>query len=274
MNDSESEVNTRETDKKPTAELRKIRRYVMSAEKHINDLGIVPRSAQKFPFDIVGLATLSKAFAIAKACLKLLDSGHPDEAYGLSRSLVECAANLRYLTAAPPERDSRSHDFVKFAKADKAFWYHHTLASAKTPKEKADLKAYAAQMGISDNPKLARQHWSGQPGSFVWNTTLESHPIDGARTVEHRKKAYAVDYYLTSAYVHCSLLAIDNYFTEAEKRFRISVSSAQRKTFSSVLFIVLIHLYDSIGYVLFGLNTDSPIRLQRLYEKAQNSVVW
>lgn len=189
-------------------------------EREVNRLGVVPRAARKFPFDIVGLASLSKAFAISKACLKLLASHCPDEAYGLSRLLVECATNLRYLSAVPSERDKRTHEFVKFAKADKAFWYHYALSSAKTSKEKKELHAYARQMGITDNPKLARQHWSGQPGSFVWNTTLEDHPIDGARTTDHRKKAYAVDYYLTSAYVHCSLLAIDNYFTEDEELFR------------------------------------------------------
>jgi hypothetical protein len=31
---------------------------------------------------------VSKAIALSKACLKLLNSGSPDEAYGLSRSIV------------------------------------------------------------------------------------------------------------------------------------------------------------------------------------------
>jgi len=254
--------------KQRAGELRKIRAYLKNAEQEVNRLEIVPRAAHKFPFDIVGLAALSKAFGIAKACLKLLAADSPDEAYGLSRSLVECATNLRYLTLVPLERDKRSRDFVKFANADKAFWYHHALASAKTEKEKAQLRAYAKQMGVTDNPKLARQHWSGQTGSFVWDATLLDHPIDGARTVEHRKKAYAVDYYLTSAFVHCSLLAIDNYFAKDQSLFRVSASSTYRETFQSTLFIILIYLHDAIQYVLFGLNTDSPASLDSLYQSA------
>ena len=253
------------------AELRKIRAYVTCAERGVNRLGIVPRAADKFPFDILGLASLSKAFAISKACLRLLSSGQPDEAYGLSRSLVECATNLRYLSAAPSHRDRRSHDFVKFAKADKAFWYHHALSSAKTPKERRELHAYATQMGVADNPKLARQHWSGQ-SRFVWSTYLEDHPTDGARTVDHRKKAYAVDYYLTSAYVHCSLVAIDNYFTDDEKLFRVSASSPHHETFQSTLFIILLHLQDAVRYVLYGLNTDMPVGLESIYERTLKSI--
>jgi hypothetical protein len=191
-----------------TAELRKIRAYVNRAERELNALEILPRAAHKFPFDIVGLATLSKAFAIAEACLKLLASDCPDEAYSLSRSLVECATNLRYLTSDLSELDKRTRDFVKFALADKAFWYHHTLEVAKTPKQKAELRAYAKQMGLVDNPEPARQHWSGQGSGFVWTTTLLAHPLDGPATVDHRKKAHAVDYYQTSGFVHVHCLPL------------------------------------------------------------------
>jgi hypothetical protein len=235
--------------------------------REVSTLEIVPRAAHKFPFDIVGLATLSKAFAIAEACLKLLASDCPDEAYGLSRSLVEIATNLRYLTADPSQRDKRTHDFVKFAVADKAFWYHHALEAAKSPKEKAKLRAYAKQMGVADNPKLARQHWSGQGGGFVWSTTLLDHALDGAATVDHRKKAYAVDYYLTSAFVHCSLLAIDNYFIEDGVPFHLSTSSGHHETYQSTLFVILIHIHEAMGYVLYGLNTDRPARLDSLFQR-------
>lgn len=248
-------------------ELKKIRDYVKIAEAEVNRLGIFPRAAYNFPFDIVGLATLSKAFAIAGACLNLLESGCPDEAYGLSRSLVECATNLRYLTASPSEQDKRSRDFAKFAKADKAFWYHHALESATTAEEKAKLHSYARQVGVTDNPKLARQHWSGQSGSFVWEATRSDHPIDGARTAGHRKKVYAVDYYLTSAFVHCSLLAIDNYCPEDEALFQISAATAHRETYRSTLFIILVHLWDAVQYVLYGLNMDGSGRLDSAYER-------
>jgi hypothetical protein len=219
-----------------------------------------PRAARKFPFDSVGLANLSKAFAIAKACLKLLND-HPDEAHALSRSLVECATNLRFLTCEPSEQDRRTHDFVKFAIADKSFWYHHALNAAKTPKQKAELRAYAKQMGISDNPKLARQHWSGETG-FVWTTTTRDHPLDGPVTLTHRKKAYAVDYYQTSGFVHCSLTAIDNYFAHDGVPFRLSTSFAHRETHKSTLVIIVLYLQRTQSVTSFSaLTFKGPLDL-------------
>src|SRR5258708_3720912 len=91
-----------------TAEIRMVRSYVRSVQAEVNKLGITPRFPRRFPFDCVGLATLSKAFALSKACLELLESRLPDEANGLSRSPVECATNLRYLTADPDRQDQRT----------------------------------------------------------------------------------------------------------------------------------------------------------------------
>ncbi len=231
---------------KNARETEKIRAYVKKAEAGIAKLDIIPRVAYRHPFDIVGLATLSKVFALAKACLKLLASGHPDEAYGLSRSIVECATNLRYLTADPVDQGKRTRDFVRFAMADKAFWYYHALESAKAEKEKKKLRAYAKGVGIVADVKAARRHWSGIDGSFVWKVTQLDHPLDGAVTATHRAKAYAVGYYLTSEWVHCSSPAIDCYFADDGVPFRISSSSGHHETQQSTLFIILVYLHSSI----------------------------
>ena len=66
-------------------------RVSLRIASEINRLGIYPRNPWMYPFDLVGLATVSKAIALSKACLKLVRSGFPDEAYGLSRSIVEYA---------------------------------------------------------------------------------------------------------------------------------------------------------------------------------------
>jgi hypothetical protein len=249
------------------AETKKIRTYVKKAEAAVDKLDIVPRAVHRYPFDIIGLATLSKVFALSKACLKLLGSGYPDEAYGLARSIVECATNLRYLTADPAEQGKRTHDFVKFAMADKSFWYHHALESAKTDKEKDELRAYAKQVGIVADVKSARRHWSGIDGSFVWRVTQLDHALDGAMTLAHRIKAYAVDYYQTSAWVHCSSPAIDCYFADDGVPFRISASSGLHETQQSTLFIVLVYLHSAIGYVLEGINLERPAKLNLFFER-------
>lgn len=249
------------------AELRKIRAYIRQAESQLADLSIVPRHVRRYPFDIVALAMLSKAFAVSKACLKLLSSDHSDEAYGLVRSLVESAANLRYLTSDSSQQDRRARDFVKYAMADKAYWYHYALEITKDEKKKAELKAYAKQYGISPNTKLARQHWSGKGSGFVWLVTLEDHPLDGAVDVGHRRKAHAIDYHQTSGFVHCGLQAIDSYYVDDGVPFRVSYSSGHRETHQSTLFIILIYTHSAIGYVLHGLNIDRPSKLNGLFKR-------
>jgi len=196
------------------AEIRKIRHYVRRAEAEVNKLGITPRFPRRFPFDCVGLATLSKAFALSKACLELLESRLPDEAYGLCRSVVECATNLRYLTADPDLQDQRTHDFVKFAMADKSFWMHYALQQFAGRKEEQEILEYRKQQGIVAETKSARRHWSGVSG-FVWFVTTMDHPLDApGATPNFKKAAYAADYYQTGSFVHCSVSAVDNYFAE------------------------------------------------------------
>jgi hypothetical protein len=248
------------------AEIRKVRAYVKKAKIEIDKLQLIPRVAYKYPFDILGLEHLSKAFAIAEATLKLLASDYPDEAYGLSRSLVELATNLRYLTIDSDDLFRRTREFIGFTLADKAFWYHHVLDSAKSEKEKAAVHAYATEWGIINDPKLARQHWSGMSG-FIWRATMLDHPLDGAMTQSHRKKAHAVDYYLTSTFVHCSQPAMDCYHADDGVVFRVSASSGFRETHQSTLFIILVYLQWAIDYVLEALNIHSLPSVNALFQK-------
>src|SRR5262245_808098 len=113
--------------RKNIAEINKVRAYVKAAEAAVNRVRIVTRVARKYPFDLIGLATLSKVFALSEACLSLLRAGFPDEAFGLTRSIVECSTNLRYFTTDPTLQNQRSRDYVKYALADKAFWAHYAL---------------------------------------------------------------------------------------------------------------------------------------------------
>src|SRR5579872_571199 len=150
-------------------EIGKVARFVRGAEKEINAIGIVPRVPYKFPFDIVGLATLSKAFSLSNACLKLLRSDQPDEAFALSRSIVECANNLRYMTEKPEVQDKRVRSFVKQHKADKAYWAHYCLELFAGRPEEQEIRDFMQQEGITPDTKPAGRHWSGERG-FVWDT--------------------------------------------------------------------------------------------------------
>jgi len=129
-------------------EIRKVQAYLKGAGAEVNRLGIVPRLPYRHPFDILGLAMVSKVFALSRACLKLLVLNFPDEAFGLSRSMVECATILRYLTAEPDLQYRRSRNFVRFAMADKAFWAHYALEHSTEKEKELEIRRYMEGEGI------------------------------------------------------------------------------------------------------------------------------
>src|SRR5580700_1940122 len=133
---------------KEIGEIRKIEAYIRGAEAEVNKLRIIPRGAHRHLFDILALATVSKAFALSKACIRLLNAHFPDEAHGLSRSLVECATNLRFLTADPALQSQRVRDFAKYASANKAFWAHYALEQFAGRNEQREIREYVKQQGI------------------------------------------------------------------------------------------------------------------------------
>jgi hypothetical protein len=194
--------------------IEKIRDFIAKAEAEVNKLEIFPRILTRYPFDSVALAAVSKAFALSKACLALLTSGFPEEAYGLSRSLVECAIILRHLTQEPALLDQRTGQFIKYFLADKAYWLHYALQQFDGKGEEQEIRKYARQLGVYPDAKSACRHWSDIKG-FVWHVTLADHTLDGPGTTEDFKKtSYAIDYHQTSSFVHCSQPALDNYVWE------------------------------------------------------------
>jgi hypothetical protein len=254
------------------SQIHKVQAYLKRAEVEINKLGIVPRLPYRHPFDILGLAILSKVFALSKACLKLVALSFPDEAFGLSRSIVECATILRYLTAEPALQDKRSKDFAKFAMADKAFWAHYALEYSAGTDEEFEIRQYMEQEGIVADTKPARRHWSGEDG-FVWKTSLLDHPLDGVKMQRHRKAEHAFSYYQTTQFVHCSTPAVDSYCPDEGIPFCISPSSGLRKTSNNSLFVVTVSVHSSIGYALFGMNLDCPTKLGALYQATLERLV-
>jgi hypothetical protein len=253
-------------------EIKKVSRFVRVAESEINRLGVYPRNPWMYPFDLVGLATVSKTIALSKACLKLMNSGFPDEAYGLSRSIVEGANNLRFMTAEWDASDTRVRNYVKHHLADKAFWAHYALEQFAGRPEEKELREYMQQEGITPETKSARRHWSDSKGGFIWETMTIDHPLDGPVTEKHKKIAYAADYFQTSSFVHCSLPAIDNYAVEEWTPFQVSTSTGLHGTSQSTLFVVFVYLHSTIAYALFGMNMDRPPNLQKAFQKTLDTM--
>jgi hypothetical protein len=253
-------------------EIKKVSRFIRVAESEINSLGIYPRKPYTCPFDILGLATVSKAIALSKACLKLVASGFPDEAYGLSRSIVECANNLRFMTMEWDQCDARVRKYVRQHLANKAYWAHYCLELYTGRPEEQEIRDYMDAEGIVPDTRPASLHWSGSRSGFIRDTMTKDHPLDGTVTEKHKKIAYAADYFQTSTFVHCSLPAVDNYAVEEATPFQVSTSTSLHETSQSTLFIVFLYLHSTIAYALFGMNMDRPPKLQEAFQKTLDTL--
>jgi hypothetical protein len=221
-----------------------------------------------YEFDRVALGLLSKAFGLCDACITLVDALHFDEAYGLSRSLVECAATLRYLTGNPDEREERTKKYLTSFKAEKVYWLDQARSHVSDPQILEEIEQYARKMKFEDfgiNPKQAIKHWSGLSG-FLWKVTENEHPLDSpANTQKLRKSDYGVDYHQTSQYVHCSIWSLWNYCPDTKEPYAAKCRPERYDLNAQMVLIAIAnYLHICCGYALFGLGVERPFYLDQL----------
>src|ERR1700722_8610000 len=240
-------------------EIAKLENYMESLRLEVEGLQILPRGLLEYPIDSIALGMVSKSFALARACITLLKTDFPEEAYGLSRSVVECALILRYITSDPDFQSQRAAKFVGFSKDFKNYWLHFARQAYAGKPEEDEIERYAKRYKLTGDPSKAQKHWSELRG-FTWNAQNLNHPLDGTTfDKDFKVKSYAVDYFQTSQYVHCSQPALDDYVPSEGKPFIVSCSSdLEINAGQRVLYILLSNLHAIVGYALYSLGIDRP----------------
>ncbi len=238
--------------------------YLAVFKQSINDLSIYPR--RNIYSDIVILALLNRAFRNAEAICGLVEQSFYDDAFGLSRTLVEIALNLRYLTNK--DIGERTARYVRYfgkdrerlcvlidkyyGNQDREYSEDHEVlmqlaGDFKTPNswyEKGNLKEVASE-----------------PSTWLTNDDGE------AETVEY---IYDVPYRLMSHQVHSTCIAVDSDLRRMTVRsnwrepFKLE-SKQQTKNGTDALFTVWMHLHYAAECAMHGMNLDFPIRLQEAY---------
>ncbi|HEY1901429.1 MAG TPA: DUF5677 domain-containing protein [Terracidiphilus sp.] len=178
-------------------------------------------------YDSIAFSTLNKAYRLSQACLHLIDKGFSDEAYGLSRSVLECAINLRYLILNQDEIDLRSNNFLDFFHAERKHFLELCRTQIKDKDALARIETRAKSEGvdkrwsdprkrrISDWKKLESHDWDG------FKIVTQPHPLDA--DLNHRcqiLRHYSTAYRASSAMVHCSIRALDNNFAVSNPKGR------------------------------------------------------
>ncbi len=243
-------------------ELAKIEHYIGRVVASVEGIGFYPRVLHRYPFDSVAAAMMSKAVALAKSCITLLKAGQADEAYGLSRSVVECALILRYITSDQALQADRAAQFALFSFEYKNVWLYHARNQFSGQTEAAEIERHAQEWKLTGDPRKAKMHWS-RLRAFTWDAQSLIHPLDGISfDIAFKEKQYAVDYFQTCQWVHCSQPALDNYMPGECQLFEFGASTDEfGNPGHSVLYILLNYLHSVMCYAIYGLGIARPQEL-------------
>jgi len=251
----------------------KVEAYLKRAVTAVEELQFYPRDIQRYPFDTIASSMMSKVVSLARACILLIKENSADEGYGLSRTIVECALILRYITAVPALQTARATQFVTFSFEYKNAWLYHARKIYAGRPELADIERIADLWKLSGDPAAARKHWSSLR-KFTWDAQTLIHPLD-ARSFDsdYKEKQYTVDYFQACQWVHCSQPALDNYVPDEGTPFKFKRSSDEfGNPGHSVLYIILNYVHSTICYALFGLHVDRPRELDVAFSETLQSM--
>ncbi|HET9180867.1 MAG TPA: DUF5677 domain-containing protein [Candidatus Angelobacter sp.] len=183
-----------------------LRRFVVYAKSQLNDARYYP------PYEgyryIAALALYSKCITVAEATITLLEAGFQEEAFGMTRTLVDIFITLHYIGNS--DTDNRAQRFCRFYAKDSEEWtkiiadYWPLSAQPLGPKTKLIAAQYASP-----------HKWSGKSVKemALEPDTVETDPATGKPAVHDF--AYRVIYRLTSHYVHPTIAALGNHVVQA-----------------------------------------------------------
>jgi hypothetical protein len=163
-----------------------------------------PLSAYRYS---VALALYSKCLTVAEATMALLDAGFSDEAFGMTRTLVDIYITLRYI--ANQDTEERAELYYKFIAKDIHGW--------------SDIaKDYFPQLSRPMNPRIIKaaskyrnpHQWSGKTAKemALEPDLFEMDPATGKPAVHDFP--YRVIYRWTSHFVHPTIVALKNHVVE------------------------------------------------------------
>jgi Family of unknown function (DUF5677) len=182
-----------------------VRKFVAYAKLRLNKTAYYPpHGGHRY---MVALALYSKCITVAEAILTLLDTGFSDEAYGMTRTLIDIFFTLRYISNK--DTDARAKLYFEFVSKDVAGW--HDLARDYFPHLQQPMRART----ITTAARYRSPHsWSGKT---VKDLAMEPDTVD----VDDKGKPFVYDFAYramfreTSHYVHPTIVALMNHVVRA-----------------------------------------------------------
>jgi hypothetical protein len=178
-----------------------LRKFLAYAKRSINDARIYPPiTSHRY---LVALALYSKCLTVAEAILVLIDAGFGDEAFGMTRTLIDIYITLRYI--ANKDTDRRARLYWQFSAKDR----ENLIALAKK---------YWPHLSFPSDPTSAKiatnypspHSWSGKT---LKDMALEpdTFELDASGQPAIHGFPYEGMFRLTSHYVHPTIVSLPNH---------------------------------------------------------------
>jgi hypothetical protein len=188
------------------SDIEHVRRFISYAKLRVNSAWYYPpRNGYRY---LVALALYSKCLTVAEAIILLVDGGYGDEAFGMTRTLVDIFISLRYI--ANKDTDDRAQRYYQFYAKDIEGW--HAVIKDFWPQTPQAISARTLKVAAS-YPHPHR--WSGKTVKemALEPDTVEVDPVTGKPTVHDF--AYKVVYRWTSHFVHPTIGGLENHLVQA-----------------------------------------------------------
>jgi hypothetical protein len=259
-------------------QLRKLNWLLNKVHTNLDSQQFYPR--QRTYLDATVLMLLSKSLALARSTACLVRNGFSEEAFASSRTLLELALNLRYITNGrnPELRAKRYVHFVAKIKMEwgrKAVEYFAFSASALSK----GMPFYKDFQSLER--KFPKQNWlqaSRKHSKGIWTMAMEPDRFEKMPMLTKSRQAvlnkrgmprfkplnwehdYRVIYFWTSQYVHVTIDSLDNHTAVPDKTFRVYTQGSRppiRNTnlgemaiFNTVLYIhrILLAGFRALGH--------------------------
>lgn len=278
------------------SKLRQLQRLLNKTQGFLDEQLIYPRQGSYL--DAVILTLLSKSLSLARSTLCLVRNGFGEEAFATTRTLLELALNLRYITnGRTPE--IRAKRFVHFVAKVKLEWGARAIEqfawTAKAVREQSpSYKEFQAL-----KRKYPKQSWlqaSRKHSKGIWTMAMEPDrfekvaivDIRGNPVLDRRGKPkmkpftwefdYKIIYFWTSQFVHVTIDSLDNHAATPGHPFKVYVpqtGSPVRKTDLGeiALFNIAITMHKILISAFRSLGRGFPDELAKPLEACVRSYV-
>lgn len=251
------------------SDLDRVQRYIRRVRDLFDKKGYYPRNTVYT--DTVFLALLSKSIRVSEAICSLVTSGFDEEAFGMTRTLIDVLITIRFI--ANQDTEDRAKQFFNFLAKDTTSWLKiiQTHYPTKTLPSMPDLPKVLKTASTYPDP----HRWAGKGMTAralamepsIWEVDDKGQPL----TLQF---LYEAVFYWTSHFVHPTIGALESHVVvPGSEQFKVHghADSLRHKYSGLALFNVVSVLGQIVVHFFHGMQEIPGARYRRYAEALSRS---